>query len=97
MPAPTAFALHQNVPNPFNPVTSIRYDVPAGGGRVHLAIYDVSGRRVAVLVDRHEQAGKHEVLWKGLDSAGRRAASGVYFCRLEAPGYRRTVKLVVLR
>jgi hypothetical protein len=95
--APAAYALFQNAPNPFNPVTSIRYDVPAGGGVVHLAIYDVSGRLVATLVNRREQPGRHEAVWHGLDSGGRRAASGIYFCRLKAPGYRRTVKLVMLR
>ncbi len=48
---PQAFALYQNVPNPFNPETTIRYDVPAGGGKVTLRVFDVSGRLVRTLVD----------------------------------------------
>jgi hypothetical protein len=74
-------ALHQNSPNPFNPVTSIAYDLPARG-RVTLRIYDVSGKVVRDLVDAELPAGSHTASWNGLDDAGRRIASGIYLYRL---------------
>ena len=79
---PQAFALYQNVPNPFNPTTVIRYDVPSGGGVVSLRIYDVGGRLV-----RHEapgvlNAGEHAVTWNGVDQNGAPVGSGIYFVRL---------------
>jgi len=94
---PAAFALHQNVPNPFNPATSITYDVPAGNVRVTLRIYDVRGRLVATLVDRVEQAGTRTVPWNGVDRDGRAVASGVYFYRLTGPGFTQVRKMVLMR
>jgi hypothetical protein len=78
--APTAPALHQNTPNPFNPATTIAYDVPARG-HVALRVYDVSGKLVRTLVDGDRPAGTHAVPWNGMDDAGRRVASGVYLYR----------------
>ncbi len=60
---PAAFALHQNVPNPFNPSTVIRYGVPVGGGVVSLRIYDVSGRLVRTLVDGTQPALQKTAAW----------------------------------
>ncbi len=94
---PGAFALYPNVPNPFNPSTTIRYDVPAGGGSVTLRIYDVSGRLVRTLVNGPQTAGQKTVIWDGKDDGGRSAASGVYFSRLQAPGYNKTMKMVLLK
>jgi predicted GH43/DUF377 family glycosyl hydrolase len=72
--------LYQNTPNPFNPATTISYQVPARG-RVAVRIYDVSGKLVRTLVDGARPAGTHRVQWNGLDDAGRRVASGVYLYR----------------
>ena len=94
---PARYALYQNAPNPFNPVTEVRYDVPAPGGRVTLAIFDLSGRRVRTLVDGHETSGEKRVVWNGTDSSGGRVASGVYYCVLTAPGYDRAVKMTLLK
>jgi hypothetical protein len=94
---PTRFALHQNIPNPFNPVTRIRYDVPASGGTVSLAIYDVSGRLVRSLIDRAVEPGVRSVVWDGRNDGGASVASGVYYCRLTAPGYNETIKAVLLK
>ena len=80
---PTRFALHQPFPNPFNPQTSVKFDLPAAG-RVRLAIFDVTGRRVATLVDRRLDPGPHETVWSGCDDTGRRVSSGAYFMRLVA-------------
>jgi len=91
------YALHANVPNPFNPATSIAFDVPEGGGEVRVAVYDVTGRWVATLADGRYDAGTHVVEWDGRDGAGQPAVSGVYFCRLEAPGFDASRKMVMLK
>jgi hypothetical protein len=92
---PQTFALYQNVPNPFNPATEIRYDVPSNG-RVTLEIYDVSGRMVRRLVDDVQSPGPKFVTWKGDDDRGHRVATGVYFYRLTAPGFQRTLKMTLV-
>ena len=94
---PEKFNLGQNVPNPFNPKTTIRYEVPAGGGHVAIEIYDVSGRLVRTLVDREETEGAHEVAWDGRDAQGRELPSGVYFYRMRAPGVETTKKALLLK
>jgi hypothetical protein len=91
------FALHQNVPNPFNPTTVIQYVVPESGAYVTLRIYDVGGRLVRTLVDGVVRSGLKSVVWDGRDGRGVRAASGVYFYRLEAPGYVKTRKMVLMK
>jgi hypothetical protein len=94
---PSAFALYANVPNPFNPTTVIRYDVPKNGGEVSLRIYDAAGRVVKTLVAGTLAAGQRAIAWDGHDDAGRPVASGVYFCRLTASGYASTRKMVLLK
>jgi subtilisin family serine protease len=94
---PRTFALGQAVPNPFNPQTSIAYAVPAEGGRVTLRIFDLQGRLVRTLVDGNQSAGEHLAVWTGRDEDGRRAASGTYFYRLEAPGFTQTEKMVLVK
>ena len=86
---PTEFALSQNHPNPFNPATTIRYDVP-GSGHVRITIYDITGQEVRRLVDRRESPGRHSVLWNGRDSRGRTVSSGIYFYRMAVDGGRFT-------
>jgi len=94
---PKAFALGQNVPNPFNPATTVYYDVPAGGGNVSIRIFDVSGRLVRTLVDGHQAAGSQSVTWNGVNDRGQSISSGIYFYRMTAPGFTRTRKMVLLR
>ncbi len=93
---PKATALASIYPNPFNPLTKIAFDL-ASKEHVELAIYDVSGRAVAVLVDRELGAGRHEAFWNGKMAGGTTAASGVYFCTLRAGNMSETKKLVLLR
>lgn len=81
---PTAFELIGNYPNPFNPTTTIRFQLPATGP-VELAVFDVRGARVAGLVAGARAAGEHAVVWDGIDDLGRPVASGVYLYRLRAP------------
>ena len=94
---PQAFALHQNVPNPFNPTTVIRYDVPAGGADVRIAVYDVAGRLVAVLVDGNRQEGRRTVTWDGRNQIGAAAATGIYFYQMTAGSYTQTRKMLLLK
>ncbi len=78
-PAPSQ--LLGNYPNPFNPSTTIVFEL-ARAGRATLAIFDVSGRRLRVLLDGRQEAGRREVFWDGRNDGGRAMASGVYFARL---------------
>ncbi len=86
--APAAYLLRQNCPNPFNPTTSIPFEIPQRG-QVRLVVFDVLGREVAVLVDGFREAGSYTVQFNG---AG--LASGVYLCRLSSGGSVQTRKMV---
>lgn len=88
--------LAQNAPNPFSGRTSIRYSLESAG-TVRLAVYDVTGRRMAGLVDETLGPGTYETAWDGRTRAGLRAPSGVYFLRLEVNGAVRTVKIQLRR
>jgi FlaG/FlaF family flagellin (archaellin) len=91
LPGPGTASLNTAVPNPFNPVTRIGYILPAEGF-VTLTVYDVSGKRVDVLVAQTKSAGEHVVEWdaKGL-------SSGIYFCRLEVGGFVEHRKLILMK
>jgi hypothetical protein len=93
---PEVYALHQNVPNPFNPVTTIAYDLPKAC-TVSLRIYDVKGELVRALVDERQDIGMKQVVWDGRDNRGHAVASGVYFYRLAAGSFAGTRKMVLLR
>jgi hypothetical protein len=87
---PLSHELFQNYPNPFNPTTVIGYQLSAGG-QVSLAVYDVLGRQVALLVNERKDAGRHDVEW---NAAG--LPSGVYVARLDAGRFSQTKKIVLL-
>jgi hypothetical protein len=93
---PAVFALEQNVPNPFNPVTTIRFSLPSPGF-VDLTVYDVAGRRVARLVNERLPAGVSSVRWNGTNERGDAVSSGVYFYRLVANARVETRKMVLLK
>ena len=76
------FILHTNFPNPFNPETTIQFDMPTSG-LVKISIYDISGRLVKMLMYESRAAGSYSVKWDGRDSAGNSAPSGMYVCRME--------------
>ena len=95
-PLPESFALYQNFPNPFNPATTVRFDVPSTA-HVVVGIYNVLGQFVNVLLDDQVAAGSHEVEWNGLDLAGCNVSSGVYFARLSSPGYSQAIKMSLLK
>lgn len=83
-------------PNPFNPTTTIEYNVPKPG-RVLVQIWDVCGRLVRTLEDTHRPTGKYSTVWNGTDSAGHSVAAGIYFCRIDIDGKQSSKKLVMIR
>jgi hypothetical protein len=80
---PKVFGLFQSRPNPTASIARIRYDLPARS-RVRLVVYDITGRKVRVLVDGTEEAGYRSIVWDGRDKGGRDAASGIYFYKMRA-------------
>jgi len=84
------------VPNPFNPETTLRFDLPVEG-RVRLEVYDVAGRLVRTLLDADIPAGSHQAVWDGKDGSGRGMPSGSYFARLSADGRVETVRMGLVR
>ena len=88
--------LWQNVPNPFNLETSIRYYLPEGR-RVSLEVLDVLGRRVRKLVGWRQDSGCHTVCWDGRDELGREVSSGIYICRLRFGAYEVLKKMLLVR
>jgi hypothetical protein len=93
---PTHFFLAQNAPNPFNPVTTIRFGLPAPR-HVRLTVYDLVGRPVIRLLDTDLEAGMHEAEWRGHDDRGRRVASGVYIYRIQTDGFEQTRRLSLIK
>jgi flagellar hook assembly protein FlgD len=97
-PEITRVELLQNHPNPFNPTTQIEFVVPDGQTRqVSLSIFDVTGARVATLVDDPKTPGLHTAHWDGRDMNGNAVGSGVYFYRLRAGNAVLTKKMVLLK
>jgi hypothetical protein len=93
---PGASYLAQNMPNPFNPSTTIRYGLDSPS-HVDLRIFDVAGRLVHVLVTANQPAGHYEEKWDGRGYKGGLVSSGVYFCRLSAGQFTETRKLTLLK
>jgi hypothetical protein len=93
---PESFALYQNVPNPFNPSTTIKFDLPCGAS-VKLCVFNAKGELVSTIVDRHMTEGHKEVTWAGKSDQGNAMASGIYFYRLVAGDFIQTKKMVLLR
>ncbi len=95
---PAQLTLLGNTPNPFNPVTTIRFVVPAGNSRSYsLRVYDVRGRLVRELAAGTIDAGPHEVQWDGSNITGGSVGSGIYLYRLEVGAERTTGKMVLLK
>lgn len=93
---PFKYHLHQNTPNPFNPETTIRYEVPTGG-LVQLNIYNLGGQKVACLVDQVQMAGSYTITWDGRDNAGQELATGIYLYSLHAGTRIEARRLLLLR
>jgi hypothetical protein len=89
-------SLDQNMPNPFNPATTIRYSI-AQDENVSLVVYDVAGRQVRTLVENRQRADVYKVTWDGVNDHGERVASGMYFYRLAAGKFVETRKMMLLK
>ncbi|MFH1006741.1 MAG: hypothetical protein V1800_04465, partial [Candidatus Latescibacterota bacterium] len=99
VPHPTRFGLQQNVPNPFNPSTTIRFDIPENhsGADIQLMVYDSLGASLKTLVDGRVPSGSASVVWNGRDALENEVSSGVYFCQLRMGERMDTKKMVLIR
>ena len=98
VPAPgNGLRLFQNTPNPFNPITSLHFQVPGGGTEIRLEIFDPRGHLVRVLHDGFLAAGNYSRPWNGRDDQGRQVGSGVYYGRISGAGQTAVVKMVLVR
>ncbi len=93
---PRAFELYQNYPNPFNPTTTITFDLPHKT-HVSLAVFDVTGRQVNLLLNENFPGGSHSIIWAGMDEAGNALPSGLYFYRLYVQDRVETRKMSLIR
>ncbi|MGP8328759.1 MAG: choice-of-anchor D domain-containing protein [Methanosarcinaceae archaeon] len=93
---PIEYALKQNFPNPFNPATTIQYQLSRRGA-VLLEIYNMLGQRTRLLVDKIQNTGNHAITWNGRDDTGKAVASGVYLCKIKAGKFSATRKLILVR
>jgi hypothetical protein len=95
---PKAYSLSQNSPNPFNPSTTIKYQVPEGeAARVQIVVYNIRGQKVVTLVDELKESGDYSVNWNGQSSSGQRVSSGVYFYRMSAGEFSAMRKMVIVK
>jgi len=96
---PEEYALHPNFPNPFNPETNIRFEIPANpaNSKVKLVIYNNLGMEVRTLVNGTVEPGIHTVKWDGRNNAGEQIASGLYFLHIQAGTFNRTQKMLLVR
>ena len=93
---PFSFALHQSFPNPFNPSTEIRYEIP-DDLLVSVAVYDVAGRLIRSLINEPKPAGSYSVVWDGKNDIGANVATGVYIYSIDAGKHRQNKKTVFLK
>ena len=96
MSIPNDFKLHQNFPNPFNPNTTIFYDV-SRESNVKVTVFDLLGREIIKLIDRVVPVGGRSINWDGRDYTGNLVNSGVYIYQIEAEGFLQTKKMVLLK
>jgi hypothetical protein len=90
------FKLHQNFPNPFNPSTTIRFNL-FQPERIKLEIFNINGEVICNLIDKEFSPGQHELIWDGLDSNGSKVSSGVYFYRLISSDKELTKKMILIK
>ncbi len=93
---PKVYRLASNYPNPFNPQTTIAFDLPEAQD-VRLMVYDIKGRLIKELVSKQMEAGSHTVLWNGTDRSGHRMASGVYFYQINAGPLHETKRMMLVK
>jgi hypothetical protein len=93
---PETFALHANYPNPFNPTTTISYDLPEQS-QITLGIYDILGKQIKTLINQSQDAGSKIAIWDGTDNLGRQVSAGVYLYQIQAGAFTQTRKMLLLK
>jgi hypothetical protein len=93
---PQGFALEQNFPNPFNPFTTLRYDLPEYA-LANITIYDMMGRQVKTLVNGSQTAGYKSIQWNATNDEGKSVSAGLYLYTIQAGKFRQTKKMVLLK
>jgi flagellar hook assembly protein FlgD len=93
---PEQFALIQNFPNPFNPVTNISYQLPEAS-EVTVSVYNMMGQKIAELVSGHVPAGYHSVVWDSRNLQGEAVSSGVYLYTITAGDFYAMKKMVLMK
>ena len=94
---PNNYELAQNFPNPFNPVTTIRYGIPIEGD-INVKIFNLLGEEVVILVNNEEkQAGYYAIIWDGRNSYGQQVANGVYIYQLQAGSVTKIKKMILMK
>jgi hypothetical protein len=93
---PTGFQLMPGYPNPFNPVTTIRYQLPTASD-VRMTVYDILGREVNVLLHEQKNAGTYVLQWSGTNRFGQPVASGTYFVIMEALNFNQIQKVLLIK
>lgn len=93
---PAKFELRQNYPNPFNPTTAIQFSIPSPA-HVSLRIYNILGQEIATIVSAEMKPGTYTSYWNGRNRYDMPAATGVYFCRIEAGNFVNTIKMLLLK
>jgi flagellar hook assembly protein FlgD len=88
--------VYNNYPNPFNPITTLSYDLPENSF-VNITIYNLLGREVRTLVNQNQDAGFKSVIWNGSNSFGKPVSAGVYIYQIRAGKYVHTNKMLLLK
>jgi hypothetical protein len=90
------FDIYPNYPNPFNPITTLRYDLPEDA-LINITIYDMMGRIVNNLISNQQNAGYKSIQWNATNSVGQSVSAGLYYYTMEAGEFRQTKKMVLLK
>lgn len=93
---PEVFYLSRNKPNPFSHTTWIEFGLPIDT-YVNMTIYNLSGQKIATLINEKKMAGYYEISWDGVNDRGMKVSPGIYFCRIETKRFRSTRKTILLR
>ena len=93
---PVRFALKQNFPNPFNPSTEIRFDLPENDN-VILEVYNMMGQKIKTLASGNMSPGYHSIIWNGTNDAGAKVATGMYFYSINTSNFQSIKKMLFLK
>ena len=93
---PLKTELSKNYPNPFNPSTTIPYELKEEG-LVSMVVYDLNGAEVKTLISKNVSAGSYQAVWNGLNNTGQNVASGRYIVKMSAPGFSDTITMTLLK